>query len=146
MESIWVFGIYHPFISVVCFPYGSTIDERMHCSDCFQYAVQYFIANMWSIWGPYSLVRYMLCICSACRQDMGKHVCIPATLFRHCRPIWLPYGNPYECLVYTIHLSLLYAFQMAQQQMNACTVLTVSNMLCNILSPTCDLCEDCVDY
>ena len=99
MESIWVFGIYHPFISVVCFPYGSTIDERMHCSDCFQYAVQYSHCQHVIYMRTVFIVRYMLCICSACRQDMGKHVCIPATLFRHCRPIWLPYG---------IHMSVWY--------------------------------------
>ena len=56
------------YICYICFPYGSTIDERMHCSGGFQYALQYFIANMWSIWGLYGLLD----ICYVYAQHVGK--------------------------------------------------------------------------
>ena len=53
MESIWAFRIYHPNVFAIWNPYGSEIDERMHCSDCFQYALQYFLVNTGSICGLY---------------------------------------------------------------------------------------------
>ena len=119
LVAIWnlicVFGIYHSFIYAICFPYGSTIDERMHCSDCFQYVVQYFIANMWSRWRLYWLFRYMLCICSACGQDMGERVCIPATYIQTLSNDLAAIWKPYECLLHIIYSYLLYAFHMAQQ-------------------------------
>ena len=53
MESIWAFIIYHPNVFAIWNPYGSEKDERMHGSDCFKYALQYFLANTWSICGLY---------------------------------------------------------------------------------------------
>ena len=91
------------------------------------------------------IIRYRLCICSACGFDMGKRVCILATYCRHCRPMWLPYG---------IHISVQNILSKCLRYMESIwlwnrwtpsTVLIVSNMLCNIFLSTRDLYADCID-
>ena len=115
METIWVSVTYHLFISAICFPHGSKIDEKHALFWLFPICSAKFYCQHVIYMRTVFIVRYMLCIWSACGQDRGKHVCIPATLFRHCRLIWQPYGKLHECLVYIIHLYMLYAFHMAQQ-------------------------------
>ena len=95
------------------------------------------VIYMRTVW----IVRYMLCICSACGLDMGKHVYIPATYIRHCRPIWLPYGI-HMCVWYISSIYLCYMLSIWLNNRWTHTLFRLFPICCgNILLPTCDLYE-----
>ena len=150
----------------IWFPYGIRMSVRYISSRCFRYMNSIWLCNRCThvlFWlfpvciailscqhviymRTVLIIRYMLCICSACGLDMGKLVCILATYIRHYRSIWCPYG---------IRMSVRYITSRCSRYMKstwlcnrctyACLVLTVSSMDCNIVLPTCDLYADYID-
>ena len=111
-KSVGILATYFRHCRPMWLPYGIHMSVHNISSKCLRYMESIWLWNRWThalFWlfpicsaifscqhGIYMrtvlIIRYRLCICSACGFDMGKRVCILATYFRHCRPMWLPYG------------------------------------------------------
>ena len=115
METIWVSVTYHLFLSAICFPHGSKIDEKHAlfwlfpiCSAIFYWQHVIYMRTVLICW---IFVVYMLSMWTrygkTCMYSSHLYKTLPTDLVA----IW----NPYECLVYIIHLSQLYASHVVQQ-------------------------------